>query len=259
MSEQWNANVYQQSYSFVWQYGKDLLGMLDPQPGERILDVGCGTGQLTAEIAQTGAEVLGIDASEAMVAQARGNFPELRFEQRDVRDLPFQAEFDGVFSNAVLHWVQPPERAAACMSRALKPGGRLVVEMGGRGNIAEIVRAAEAAWNSIGEGPPPGLPWYYPATGEYASLLESNGLEVTVAMLFDRPTPLEAGSEGLARWYEMFGGHWLNRLSTEKRTAFLAEAGRQAAPRLLQDGTWMADYRRLRVMARKPASIGSRE
>jgi hypothetical protein len=102
------------------------------------------------------------------------------------------------------------------------------------------------------------LPWYYPSIGEYASLLESNGLEVAIAMLFDRPTPLEGGSEGLARWYEMFGGHWLNRLSPEKRAAFLAEAGRQAGSRLLRDGTWMADYRRLRVMARKPASINSR-
>lgn len=130
VSRQWNAGLYQESYSFVWQSGKDLLGMLHPETGESILDVGCGTGQLTHEIAHSGAAVVGIDASPTMIEQARNNFPELRFEPCDVRAMPYDGEFDAVFSNAALHWVQPAEAAAEAMARALRPGGRMVVELG---------------------------------------------------------------------------------------------------------------------------------
>ena len=133
----WNAEQYQAGYSFVWQYGRDLLGLLAPQPGERILDAGCGTGQLTAEIAASGAEVTGIDSSAAMIEQARRNAPTVRFEVGDIRHLPYRAEFDAVFSNAVLHWVPEADEAAESFARALKPGGRVVIEMGGRGNVRD--------------------------------------------------------------------------------------------------------------------------
>jgi len=248
MAQEWNAALYQESHGFVWQLGQDLLAMLAPQSGESILDVGCGTGQLTAAIARSGAAVTGIDASAAMVGEAQRNFPNIAFRVEDVRRMTHDTEFDAVFSNAALHWVQPPDAAVAAMAHALKPGGRLVVEFGGRGNVAESVRAAEAAWKSVTATPPPPLPWYYPGIAEYSSLLETHGLEVTFAVLFDRPTRLEGG---LARWYEMFGGHWLAGLNAQQRAAFVAEAERQAAPKLLLDGVWMADYRRLRVMARK--------
>ena len=251
MSRQWNAGLYQQSCGFVWQLGRDVLGLLEPQAGERILDVGCGTGQLTAEIARSGAGVTGIDRSAAMIEQARGNFPTVDFRVEDVRELRYEGEFDAVFSNAVLHWVQPAAAAVAAMARALKPGGRLAVELGGRGNIAEIVGAAEGAWREMGAGQAPESPWYYPGVAEYASLLERHGLEVTFAILFDRPTPLEGGAAGLGRWIEMFGSHWTAGLADEQRAAFVHAAERIAAPKLLRDGTWTADYRRLRVVARK--------
>jgi trans-aconitate methyltransferase len=251
MAQQWNADLYQQSHSFVWESGSDLLGLLAPKAGERILDVGCGTGQLTAEIARSGAETIGIDSSAAMIAQARSNFPSLRFEVQDVRALAYEGEFDAVFSNAVLHWVQPADAAAAAIARALKPGGRFVAEFGGRGNVAEIVRAAEAAWPSVAGGTALAHPWYYPGIAEYASVLEQSGLEVTFAVLFDRPTPLEGGSAGLSRWYEMFGAHWIAPLGPDRRAAFFAAAERIAAPKLQRDGSWNADYRRLRIVARK--------
>jgi len=251
VTQQWNAGLYQQSYGFVWEFGKELLGMLAPRAGESILDVGCGTGQLTAEIARAGAAVVGIDRSPAMIEEARKNFPEVRFHVEDVRALPYDGEFDAVFSNAVLHWVQPAEAAVAAMARALKPGGRLVAELGGRGNVAETIRAAEEAWKSVADGPPPSHPWYYPGVGDYASLLERHGMEVTFALLFDRPTPLEGGAQGLERWYEMFGSHWTAALAPEKRVAFLRAAEEIASVKLLRDGGWTADYRRLRVTARK--------
>lgn len=104
MAQSWNAALYQSKHSFVWERGRDLVTLLDPKPGERILDVGCGTGQLTAEIARAGAEVTGIDSSPAMIEEARRNFSEIRFAVHDVCTLPFDGVFDGVFSNAALHW-----------------------------------------------------------------------------------------------------------------------------------------------------------
>src|ERR1051326_1309588 len=112
---QWDPSLYQSSHSFVWEHARGLVELLSPQGGERILDVGCGTGQLTAEIARTGAQVLGIDSSAAMIEEARSNFPGLRFERIDVRELAFQDAFDSIFSNAVLHWVREAEVAVAGM------------------------------------------------------------------------------------------------------------------------------------------------
>ncbi|HKE26110.1 MAG TPA: methyltransferase domain-containing protein [Bryobacteraceae bacterium] len=251
MSQQWNAGSYQQNYGFVWQFGRDVLGLLEPKAGERILDVGSGTGQLTAEIAQAGANVTGIDRSAAMVEQARKNFPGIDFRVEDVREIAYDGEFDAVFSNAVLHWVQPAEAAVTAIARALKPGGRLAVELGGHGNVAEIIRASEEALADVTGGAPPESPWYYPGIAEYASLLEHHGLEVTFASLFDRPTPLEGGAAGLERWYEMFCRHWTAGLTTAQREKFVRAAEQLVAHKLLRDGTWTADYRRLRVGARK--------
>ena len=214
MPADWNAGLYDASHAFVWEFGRDLLALLAPQPGERILDVGCGTGHLTAEIARSGAQVLGIDRSAAMIAQARENFPGLAFETRDVCDLPYHAEFDAIFSNAVLHWVQPPETAAAAMSRALKPGGRLVCEFGGHGNVQILVEGAYRALRQLGVDHPERFnPWYYPSIAEYSAILERCGIEVTFAHLFDRPTPLQDGERGLETWFRMFGSRLMEPLA----------------------------------------------
>jgi trans-aconitate 2-methyltransferase len=251
VNRDWNPDLYQSSHSFVWEYGRDLLGLLAPQSGERILDVGCGTGQLTAEIARAGADVTGIDNSPAMIAQARHNFPILRFEVHDVCSLPDREEFDAVFSNAALHWVERADDAAAAMARALKPGGRLVVEFGGRGNIRALLEALRLALRSRqGAEPERVNPWYFPGIGEYAALLERHGLEVTFAALFDRRTPLEGGRQGLANWFAMFGAPLAEEL---RQPEFVRQVEEFAAGSLLQDGVWSADYRRLRMVAQKSA------
>jgi trans-aconitate methyltransferase len=245
----WNPELYQSSHSFVWEYGRDLLALLAPQPGERILDVGCGTGQLTAEIGRAGAETVGIDSSQSMISQARNNFPELSFDVQDVCHLPYREEFDAVFSNAALHWVERADDAAEAMSRALKPGGRLVVEFGGRGNVRAVLDALRRALESR-----PGAqiervnPWYFPSVGEYTSLLERHNVEVTFAVLFERPTLLEGGAQGLANWFAMFGAPLTKEL---RNPEFVASVEHFAADTLLRDGTWRADYSRLRVVARK--------
>ena len=248
----WNSELYQKGHSFVWQYGKELVQLLSPRAGERILDVGCGTGQLTAEIAKTGAEVVGTDFSPDMITAARLNFPDLRFEVADATSLPFNNEFDAVFSNAVLHWVRDQLGAVHSIARSLKPGGRFVMEMGGHGNIREIWTAFLGALTSLGVDQPERLsPWFYASVGGYARLLESQGLEVSFATLFDRPTRLDGGERGLATWIAMFGGFATDTLTREQRAEFVRRVESLARPALFHDGAWIADYRRLRMIAVK--------
>jgi SAM-dependent methyltransferase len=252
MPPDWNAGLYDASHAFVWEFGRDLLALLAPQPGERILDAGCGTGHLTAGIAESGAQVLGVDRSDAMIAQARENFPLLAFETQDVCALPYHDAFDAVFSNAVLHWVQPPETAAAAMARTLKPGGRLVCELGGRGNIQVLVEGAYRALRQLGVNLPERFnPWYYPSIAEYSAILEGCGIEVAFALLFDRPTLLQDGGRGLETWFRMFGSRLMEPLTGAQRPDFLRLVSEYAAPHLLRDGNWTADYRRLRIAGRK--------
>jgi len=249
----WNPELYQSNHAFVWELVRDLMALLAPAPGERILDAGCGTGQIAAEIARAGASVVGVDNSPAMVERARRNYPDIPFEIQDLRSLPYQAEFDAVFSNAALHWVQPAGDAAASIARALKPGGRFVAEFGARGNVQALLEASWQAVEAMGLGSSRVHPWFYPSIGEYATLLERHGLEVTYAIVFDRPTPLEGGEEGLANWYAMFGGELAAAVPPERDEEYLRLAERFAASRLLRDGVWLADYRRIRIVAKMPA------
>ena len=251
MSQSWNADLYQSKCSYVWELGRDLLALLDPRPGERILDAGCGTGQLTGEIARAGALVTGIDNAPAMVAQARSNFPGIRFEVQDICALPFRAEFDAVFSNAVLHWVTRAGDAAAAIARALKPGGCFVAEMGGHGNIRALMEASDRALEALGvQSPERFHPWFYPSVGEYASLLERHGFEVTFATLFDRATPLEGGEDAIPEWLRMFGSPLAQALEPEQIPEYYRLARDFARPALRRENGWFADYRRLRIQAR---------
>jgi len=248
---EWNPALYQGSHAFVYEHGRGLVELLAPRPGERILDAGCGTGQLTKEIAESGAEVRGVDNSPRMVEQARKNYPEIEFRQADVRELPFENEFDAVFSNAVLHWVKDAERAAAAIAGALKPGGRFVAEFGGYGNTRAFLRAIWSAMEGLGCERV--HPWYYPTVGEYATVLERQGFQVRFATLFDRPIALEGGENGLARWIEMFGGPFLMAVGEERKPELIRRTDEKARPLLYADGGWTMDYRRLRVVAVKTA------
>lgn len=246
----WDATLYDGWHAFVWEMAADLVALLAPQPGERILDLGCGTGHLTKRIADAGATVVGLDQSESMVAQANQNYPDLTFVVGDARDFRFDQPFDAIFSNAVLHWVRPPEPAVACMARALKQGGRLVLEMGGKGNIRALRAGIEQSLDEVGAFENKALkPWYYPSVAEYSGLLESHGLLVTQAALFSRPTPLEGGPAGIANWMRMFGGMLLANLSLATQAEVIARTEDRLRPALWRDGRWVADYVRLRVVA----------
>jgi trans-aconitate methyltransferase len=250
----WDVGLYDGKHAFVWKHGASLVELLAARPGERVLDLGCGTGHLTAAIAATGAAVVGLDRSEEMLTQARSAYPALPFVLGDARDFRFDEPFDAVFSNAALHWVRPPEAAVRRIADALKPGGRFVVELGGRGNVAAILRAMATAAERLGLRP--ALPdWFYPSVGEYAGLLEAAGLEVRTATLFERPTPLD-GPGGLRDWVRMFGGGVLEAVPEGRREDFLGGVEDAARPELFRDGGWVADYRRLRLVAVREGGTG---
>lgn len=249
-TNKWDAGLYDDKHAFVWEKAKGVMDLLAPQAGERILDLGCGTGALTAEIAASGASVLGVDRSGEMVDGARRKFKELRFEVVDACKLEFAEEFDAVFSNAVLHWIKEPERVIVGVSRALRPGGRFVAEFGGEGNVQGVVDSVAGAFAKFGVTLKAGAnPWYYPSVKEYSGLLEKHGFTVRGAELFDRPTKLEDGEKGLENWLRMFAGFFLGRVPEEWKVEFLKEVEKQAKPRLWKDGSWVLDYRRLRIAA----------
>ena len=251
-SADWNADLYNSKHDFVWKYGSDVVSLLSPQPGEQILDLGCGTGHLTAQIAESGAHVTGVDTSAEMIAAAREAYPNLKFEIADARDLPFREEFDAVFSNATLHWVPEAEEALRSIGRALRPGGRFVAEFGGKGNIRTMVEAFDRALLDLGVATPGEIhPWYYPSVGEYATLAEKNGFEVRFVTLFDRPTELADGATGLRNWIRMFCAAYLERVGASRQDEFINRVEELLRPRLFRDGHWHADYRRLRLVAHK--------
>lgn len=236
MSRDWDAAHYQSSHGYVWNFGRGVIEWLEPKPGERILDLGCGLGQLTAEIATSGAYVEGLDAAPSMIAEARRQFPAIDFRVADACEFQTAEPFDAVFSNAVLHWVKPPQAAVARIAAALKSGGRFVAEFGGRGNIQKIVDAvtrANPTWTN---------PWFYPSIAEYSAILEANSLEVQRATLFDRPTPL-AGDGGMLDWLKMFVPT-LTPPQAERSVDILSATNRTSTG-------WVADYRRIRVVAVK--------
>ena len=242
---QWNVELYQK-HSYVWQYGSKLLEMLDPKPGEQILDLGCGTGELTAEIAATGARVIGLDAAESAIAQCRQQYPQIEFVVANGADFSLEP-FDAVFSNAALHWIYPPAGVVNCIYRALKPGGRLVAEFGGKGNVNRIIEAIDIALDRSTKNR-----WYFPSIGEYSTLLEQQGFTVNFATLFSRPTKL-AGEDGLANWLKMFAYEDFRELSVNK-AATIEQIESQLRPFLYRDGHWLADYWRIQIIATKPNS-----
>ena len=246
----WNATAYQDKYSYVWQHGEGLITLLNAQPGEFIVDLGCGTGQLTSEISAKGAKVIGLDSDRAMIAQAQSNYPNIPFQVADATSFETESPADAIFSNAVLHWVTDAEAAVNQITKMLKPGGRFVAEFGGHGNVKTIIEAlSEVTGEKL-------QPWYFPTIAAYATLLEKAGLEVVYATLFDRPTPL--GEAGLAGWLAMFGQRFFSDLPEKewKRITDAVEGkarwqSHSPGVSLYQDGQWVADYRRIRVVALK--------
>ncbi|KAM3090525.1 class I SAM-dependent methyltransferase [Phormidesmis sp. 146-35] len=251
LRNQWNANLYESRHAFVWQSGESLIELLSPQSGERILDLGCGTGQLTQQIA-THAQVVGVDRSPTMIETAQHNYPDLKFLVADAQSFQVDRPFDAVFSNAVLHWISNPDSVIQSVYHALRSGGRFVAEFGGKRNVQAIVRALYHALETIHSTPSDH--WYFPSIAEYTTRLEQHGFDVTYAVLFDRPTPL-TGEDGLANWLQMFASRFLEKLSDEARLQVIQSVEQELRPTLYKTDHWTADYRRLRIIAVKRGTL----
>lgn len=243
----WNAEDYAAHGRHVSDLAAPVVDLLDPRPGERILDLGCGEGTLGRAIAARGARVLGIDASPSMVAAARASG--LDAEMMDAQELPFTAAFDAVFTNAVLHWVSAPERVLAGVYRALKAGGRFVGEFGGHGNVAAVTAALLATLRARG-APAESHGWFYPTAEEFAALLAQAGFVAVSVTWIARPTVI---ATGLGSWLALFADHLLARLPADQRAAAAAEVEAILTPVLRSaSGVWIIDHARLRFCARRP-------
>ncbi|HZB88799.1 MAG TPA: class I SAM-dependent methyltransferase [Terracidiphilus sp.] len=248
MTQDWNPQAYGKNGAFVHGLAGGVVDWLAAQPGERILDLGCGDGQLSERLAASGARIQGVDASPQMVAAARARG--VAAEHGSAEALPFtDAAFDAVFSNAALHWVRGQDAMLGEVHRVLKPGGRFVAEMGGHGNIAAIQVALIAVLTRHGYGELENGVNYYPAAEAYTRRLELHAFVVEKIALIPRPTPLPAG--GMDGWLRTFRSGVIAALPVELRETVIAEAVELVARALRdEDGNWVADYVRLRFIAR---------
>jgi SAM-dependent methyltransferase len=241
-TSKWNAGNYARVGAFVAELGAAALDLLDPQPGERILDVGCGEGALTKKIIERGAAVLGVDNSPEMIAAARANGIDAVLMH--AADMPFAAEFDAAFSNAALHWVLQKEAAACAIFRSLKSGGRFAGEMGGEGNLKKLREALDEELIIRGYAPPVEASNWYATPEAFAAVYEVAGFCEIDARLIERPTPIELG---VAAWVSTFRQGWLDRAGVPEVER--AEIAAAVADRV---GSNVADYVRLRFIMRKP-------
>ncbi len=243
--QSWNPEGYERNAGFVADLGIGVLELLNPQSGERVLDLGCGHGKLTEKLVETGACVVAVDASAEQVEGARARGLDARVV--DARKLSFENEFDAVFSNACLHWVKEPDLAIAGVKKALVPGGRFVGEFGGQGNCVGILGGIARAMEKRGLDITDAWPWYFPSVAEYCARLDKAGFQIQFIQLFERPTPIPGDIEG---WFETFGESFLMAVPKDGRKNFMDEVRDDLAPDFKNDdGVWTVDYVRLRFQA----------
>lgn len=250
-ASRWSPADYAANAAFVPALGEAALALLDPRPGEMILDLGCGDGALTEKIVAAGAVVIGIDSSEEMVAAARARGIDAFVGDAEALDDRF-GQFDAVFSNAALHWMLDPDAVASNVFAVLKPGGRFAGEMGGEGNIATLRAGIRAELTARGYAVPAEDPQWYPSVGEFSRLYTIAGFDAVRAELIERPTPLPSGVAG---WVRTFRAGWLDVAMVPEWARDDVAAGvekRLAGALRRPDGSWFADYVRLRFSMRKP-------
>lgn len=251
----WDANLYDNKMSYVADYGKDIVDLLKPIAGENIIDLGCGTGDLTNSISKSGANPVGFDASWDMLQAAADKYPHLSFQHADARTFKSSTAQDAVFSNAALHWIKSPQPVITSVYQSLKVGGRFVAEMGGKGNVHILIQGISEVLQKdyglqeieIRER----IPWYFPSIAEYTALLEQAGFRVTFAQHFDRPTVLPDGEEGLNHWLASFSGDFFPEFFPAEKEDIYAKVKEQIRHAIFKENKWIADYKRLRVVAFK--------
>ena len=246
-TQHWNPQTYARNARFVSDLGAGVFELLAPCPGEQILDLGCGDGALTEKLVAAGCRVIAIDSSAAQIGAARARGLDARRGRAET--LPFKAEFDAVFSNAVLHWIPDAAAVIGSVHRALKPGGRFVAEFGGAGCVQTVRLALIDAANRRGLDGAAVDPWFFPSDATYRALLEAHGFSVRAMTLFPRPTPLPGD---ITDWLETFAQPFLGAVPAAERAAFLQDVRAAVQPALFDPARgWTADYVRLRFAADK--------
>lgn len=263
MSYRWDAADYARHAASQQAWGRALVERLALTGGERVLDVGCGNGVLSAHIAARvprGA-VLGVDSSPEMIELAvathpPATHPNLSFQVQDASDLRVDAPVDAVLSNAALHWVWDHRPVLSGIHRALRPGGRVVLSFGGKGNaeaaLAVLFQAiASGPWARHFEDFP--FPYYFPGPEDYGKLVEASGLIAERLELVPRDMAV-AGTEGMAGWIRTTWQPYTGQVPEGERDAFIravAEAYVRAHP---PDGNGIVHtgMMRLELLARRP-------
>lgn len=246
-AQTWDPASYARNARFVSDLGSPVVDLLSPKSGERILDLGCGDGVLTKKLADLGCDVVGVDSSVPQIEAARKLG--LNAFVMSGEDLPYNEEFDAVFSNAVLHWIKSPDATLARVYRSLKPGGRFVAECGGHGCIHKIRTALVQSLDRRGFDGEARVPWYFPTPGDYATRLERVGFRVDSIALIPRPTVLPGD---IIDYLETFALSFFQGFSDEARSDYFHEVRTRLEPQLRgADGRWVADYVRLRFAATK--------
>lgn len=248
----WNATLYDSKHKFVSKFGENLVSILNPQKGEHILDVGCGTGDLAHDISKSGATVTGIDASQSMIEAAKEKYPEIHFRVQDGEQFSFVPQFHAVFSNAAIHWMKNQQKVIQNCYDVLLPSGRFVAELGGAHNIQSIVDAIKEASDRLSILYDAALfPWVFPTKKEMTEHLINAGFHVISIQHYERPTPL-IGEDGIRNWLDMFSNNMFKKLTNDEKEALYNECERILRPQLYQKNGWVADYWRLRFIAIKP-------
>ncbi len=248
MNIQWDAENYGKKFGFVHEYGNDVLELLNLQKGQTVIDLGCGNGALSKKMADMGVNVIGIDASEELLAAAKKSYPEIEFRKGNAVSFTVEEKVDAVFSNAVFHWIDRELQPSLLKSvaSALKKGGTFAFEFGGYGNARKIHGALARAFERRGLSY--GSFFYFPSIGQYAPLLEQAGFTVRYGVLFDRLTPL-TGKNGLSDWIHMFVKQVFEGMEVNTKEEIINEAVEELKEKLYIDGVWYADYVRIRFQA----------
>jgi len=258
----WNAQDYEKHSSAQQIWARELLDKLKLQGHERVLDMGCGDGKVTVQIAHllSDGSVAGIDNSSSMIQFATTKYPperfsNLQFFHADARLLPFQNKFDVVFSNAVLHWVNDHLSVLQGIYRGLRPGGKVLLQMGGRGNIPGMIQAIETVTQSMrwqNYFRHFSFPYYFYGIEEYQHWLGVTHLEPIRVELIPK-TMLYQSADELAGWIRTTGLPYTQRVPQQWREDFIDELVAcylRLYPRTAA-GTIQVQVVRLEVEARK--------
>eukprot|EP00210_Caulerpa_lentillifera_P006355 g6070.t1 len=244
----WQADTYSNEAAFVYQEATPVVELLNAQHGERILDLGCGTGELAKILSDAGCRVTGVDASPSMAKLARAKNIDVRL--MDAHKMNFRSEFDGVFSNYALHWMKKdPQKVIQNVKRSLKDDGKFVGELPASNCITTIFPAVKAVFQRRGLSFEERKPWFLPTVEQYKKMLESEGFNVDYISLRYRDVPIPKAP---ISWLKLFGQDLFRGIEENEKQQMYEEIKAEMSPFKMNDkGEFIADYVGIVFLAKK--------